>query len=422
MLLSRTVMIRSSVSRGLARAWFSSGPVGKPRVLVVGAGWAGYRAAQDIDKNKYDVHVISPRNHFLFTPLLPSTTVGTLEFRAIQEPVRTIPHIHYYQSVVQHINFNENSITCNDIFKEGYTFDLKYDILILAPGSETNTLNVQGVLNNPNVFFLKQLRHARAIRNRLIDCFERASSPAVTSDAERRTLLTFLIVGGGPTNVEFASELHDFIAGDVAKWYPDLLPFVSIKLIEASGHILGTFNEALVGYVEKLFFSRHINLLTSRTIKTVKENTAFLSDNTTIEFGMMVWSTGIKQVPLVENLPEAIVKKFHNRRLMVDKNLRLLSPHTGHAHHNVFALGDCAGDQDKPLPALAQVASQQAQYIARVINNSSVQDIQGGYVSGFKYAHLGSMANVGEWKGIYDSPSVGKGSCMCMCTCMGMGV
>eukprot|EP01031_Cornospumella_fuschlensis_P033367 gene33367-40370_t len=291
MLRSIAVSRQVSLSKGLNTRWVSSAVVNKPRVLVVGAGWAGYRAAQDIDKTKYDVHVISPRNHFLFTPLLPSTTVGTLEFRAIQEPVRTIPHIHYSQSVVQGINFNENSVTCIDIFKDGYAFDLKYDILILAPGSETNTLNVQGVLNNPNVFFLKQLRHARAIRNRLIDCFERASSPSVTSDQERRALLTFLVVGGGPTNVEFASELHDFIAGDVAKWYPDLLPYVSIKLIEASGHILGTFNETLVGYVEKLFKSRHIDLLTSTTIQRVDDNVAHLSDKSTITFGMMVWST-----------------------------------------------------------------------------------------------------------------------------------
>jgi NADH:ubiquinone reductase (non-electrogenic) len=78
----------------------------KPKVVVVGAGWAGFRVAQDLDKTKYDVAVISPRNHFLFTPLLPSTTVGTLEFRAIQEPVRTIPHVDYHQASVVNIDLD----------------------------------------------------------------------------------------------------------------------------------------------------------------------------------------------------------------------------------------------------------------------------------------------------------------------------
>ncbi len=148
-------------------------------MVVIGCGWAGFRAAQDLDKSKFDVQVVSPRNHFLFTPLLPSTTVGTLEFRAIQEPVRTIPNIHYYQASVESIDFAKNELICHDAFDKGYDFTLPYDILLLAPGTETNTFNVQGVYNNPHVFFLKQLQDSRKIRNKLIDCFERASSPAL---------------------------------------------------------------------------------------------------------------------------------------------------------------------------------------------------------------------------------------------------
>lgn len=364
------------------------------------------------------MHIVSPRNHFLFTPLLPSTTVGTLEFRAIQEPVRTIPQIHYYQSVVSEINFDKHTVTCGDVFKEGYSFDLPYDALLLAPGSETNTLGVQGVTNNPNVFFLKQLRHSRAIRNHLIDCFERADSPAVKDLAAKQALLTFIVVGGGPTNIEFASELHDFIKQDVSKWYPDLLPLVKVKVVEASGHILGTFNSSLVSYVEGLFKSRHIDLLTSTTVKQVKENVAHLSDGSQIEFGMMVWSTGIKQVALIENLSAEVVGKFKNGRLMVDQWLRVCRAQGSSSEGacipvgdgRVFALGDCAGDHTRPLPALAQVASQQAQFISKALNKQGLAALvkaEGGAVKPFKYAHLGSMASVGEWKGVYDSPSMG---------------
>lgn len=368
MMLTRANRILSRLTPSHKTAGFASSS-GKPRVVVVGAGWAGYRVAQDLDKSKFHVEVISPRNHFLFTPLLPSTTVGTLEFRAIQEPVRTIPHIDYHQAKVNEIDFSTNTLHCSDALDNGYDFSLRYDALILAPGSETNTLGVRGVLDNPNVFFLKQLSHSRAIRNRLIENFERASSPAVTDDNKRRELLTFLVVGGGPTSVEFAAEVYDFLQKDVSRWYPDLYPLTSVKIIEASGHILGSFNSSLVSYVEKLFKKRKIDVLTGTFVQSIDDNVAHLSDGSNVPFGMMVWSTGIKQVPLIEQLDDKeVAKHSRGKRLKLDTHLRVLAKE-GEKENvplgggTVFAMGDCAADSVKPLPALAQV---------RTLNPSSI--------------------------------------------------
>ncbi len=182
------------------------------QIVVLGCGWAGFRLCEDINKSKYDVTCVSPRNHFLFTPLLPSTAVGTLEFRCIQEPgyinlffncktnyincvciVRTIPNLHYFQAHCNSIDFEKKTIACTDVFN-GNVFQTEYDFLVLAPGSQTNTFGVPGVYDNPNVFFLKQLTDSRKIRNRLIDCFERASIPNMP-DSERDALLTFMVVG-----------------------------------------------------------------------------------------------------------------------------------------------------------------------------------------------------------------------------------
>lgn len=217
----------------------------------------------------------------------------------------------------------------------------------------------------------------------------------------------------GPTSVEFAAELHDFLKNDVSRWYPDLNPLCKVKIIEASGHILGSFNNSLVHYVEKLFQSRNIDVFTGTVVQKIEDNVAYLSDKSTVKFGLMVWSTGIKQVPLIENLPAEIVEK-HPRggRVKIDPYLRLLSPNGKHVD-TAFAMGDCAADGGRPLPALAQVASQQGIYLAKMLNkhgldaistlsstNNSAQDLQP-----FKYQHLGSMASVGEWKGVFDSPS-----------------
>lgn len=212
----------------------------KHKVVIIGSGWGGFRLATDLDKKLFEVELISPRNHFLFTPLLPSTAVGTLEFRAIQEPVRTIPNIIYHQAYANKVDFASQNIKCSDYFKDSHKFDITYDSLVIATGCETNTFGIPGVLDNKDVFFLKQLSDARAIRNRIIECFERASSPG-TTEAEMNRLLTFLVVGGGPTNVEFSAEMFDFLKKDVSRWYPDLFPRANIKVIEASGHILGSY-------------------------------------------------------------------------------------------------------------------------------------------------------------------------------------
>jgi len=270
----------------------------KSHLVVVGAGWGGFRLARDANKEKYDVTVLSPRNHFLFTPLLPSTSVGTLEFRCVQEPVRTIKGVKYVQAFATDIDFKNKEISCIDLY-EHYEDDIKlpknefklnYDKLVLAVGTKSNTFGVPGIAsteedvwsehnptgtNRHNVFFLKQLEHARALRNRIIECFERASSNC--SETEKQRLLTFLIVGGGPTSIEFTSELHDFLTNDVSRWYPELANKSSVILVEAGKHLLGTFDESLSSYVEKLFEKRRVKFLTNAAVSEVSGNTVTLN-------------------------------------------------------------------------------------------------------------------------------------------------
>jgi NADH dehydrogenase FAD-containing subunit len=195
----------------------------KPRVVVLGTGWGGNKVARGIDKDIYDVRVISPSNHFLFTSFLPSTAVGTLEFRAIQEPIRTCKGLgEYYQAKAHYVDTKRQEVHCKDIFKN-IPFNVSYDYLVIAAGCKTNTFNTPGVSEREGkeVFFLKHLFHARQIRNRTLECFERASNPTLTPQ-ERQRLLSFIVVGGGPTSCEFAGELHDFMKQDVSRWYPDL--------------------------------------------------------------------------------------------------------------------------------------------------------------------------------------------------------
>jgi len=377
----------------------------KPRLVVVGAGWGGFRCARDVDKTKYDVTVVSPRNHFLFTPLLPSTTVGTLEFRCVQEPVRTIKDVQYVQASARHIDFKNKEVVCRYLYEhshDGVTqqrneFQIKYDKLVLAMGTKSNTFGVPGIhsteedvghnqtgTNRHNVFFLKQLEHARSIRNRIIECFERASSPTVT-EAEKKRLLTFIVVGGGPTSIEFTSELHDFLDTDVCRWYPDLAGEYSVLLVEAGKHLLASFDEKLSTYVEKLFKRNNITVLTGESVEEVNENSITIQSGKKLEFGVCVWSTGNTALEFVKNLKLPL---SHDERILVDNKLRVKGL------EEVYAIGDCAVSEDRPLAMLAQVANQQGKYLGKVLNTDMDRP--------FKYIFMGSMAQLGTWNAVAD--------------------
>jgi NADH dehydrogenase FAD-containing subunit len=184
-------------------------------------GWGGYRVLQSIDKRRYDVTVISPNAYFNFTPLLASTAVGTLEFRCATEPVRRYGRqINYHQAWADNIDVKKKQILCTPSTrplpaalpsgaqgnKDGKdNFVVPYDKLVIAVGAYSQTFGTEGVKEHGT--FLKDVSDARRIRMRVLECFEQAAQPTLT-DMQRRGLLHFACVGGGPTSIEFAAELH----------------------------------------------------------------------------------------------------------------------------------------------------------------------------------------------------------------------
>jgi NADH dehydrogenase/NADH:ubiquinone reductase (non-electrogenic) len=333
-----------------------------------------------LDKDKYDVRVISPANHFLFTSFLPQTAVGTLEFRNIQENIRTVPGLgEYYQAKARKLHADRKAIECEDVFK-GARFEVQYDYLVIACGCKTNTFNTPGVADREGkqVLFLKHLHHARQIRNRTLECFERATNPTLSME-EKRRLLSFVVVGGGPTSCEFTTELNDFLRDDVSLRYPDLYPLARVSLIEAGPNILGTFAEPLVKYYGKNLRRRGVEVLTDTAVVGVEQSSmvvrrhrddtdisanmtvAKLSNGAELPFGMMVWSAGLAPIRFVNGLEVA-----KNRgKVAIDEYLRVPD-----SKGRIFALGDCAEALSGPLPPLASVAEQQGQYLADCFNES----------------------------------------------------
>jgi len=349
---------------------------------------------------KYDVTVISPRNHFLFTPLLCSTTTGVLEFRSIMETIRTTRNeFQFVQGFANSIDFEKKIVFCSEWLDKEKHFDMKYDKLVIGVGADNNTYDIPGV--EGNVYFLKELSDARRVRNRIIDLLEEASIPGISIE-ERKRLLNFVVVGGGPTGVEFAAELSDFFWNDVLKYYPDIhIHELKITLLEAGNSILSAFSKKLVEQAMKNIKRQGIDMKLHTRVKQVLPNRIVLDDDSVINCGMIVWSTGVGPRRLVKGLGTSV--QLDQGRLLVDGHLQLKNV------PGVYALGDCALVEGQPLPATAQVAHQEGTYLARLFNGKLATNKDTKQIETFQYYPLGLMAYIGAYKSVFDS-SLFKGT------------
>jgi NADH:ubiquinone reductase (non-electrogenic) len=359
----------------------------KKRLVILGSGFAAFSCLKKLKERYFDISVVSPRNHFLFTPLLPSTTVGTIEFRSIIEPIRNIKHIRYYQSYCTSIDAKNKKIRCKDADTSN-EFELPYDILVIAVGEVTNTYNIPGV--KEYAYFLKEVTDARKIRIRVIDCFENASLPSL-SDEERRKYLHFVVCGGGPTGVEFAAELNDFIEDDVRKKYSELTASIELLLIEAGKTILNGFDQKLSEYTLKLFKRENITVKTSSYITRVTDRHIYTNDGFKLDYGLLVWAAGNTQTELVRisDLP-----KNKRNKIIVNGNFKVKGL------DNVYALGDCSECETTVYPVTAQVAQQEGKYLGKSLNKMA----KGKKVKQFSFHDLGMLAYIGSRKALADMP------------------
>ena len=248
----------------------------KRRVVIVGSGWGAVSILQSLPPGAFDVTVVSPRNYFLFTPLLPSTTVGTVESRSVMESIRRICirlNATYAEAKATALDTANKVLSVRDRY--GRNITLPYDDIVIAVGAKNNTFGVDGV--EKTCFFLKEVSHARAIRHKVLDLFEHAALPSI-SDSDRKRLLSFVIVGGGPTGVEAAAELDDFISEDVSELYPKLKQFVSVSLIQSGDHILNTYDAKISEYAERLFAESNIHVITNARVLRVDDSAVYYAN------------------------------------------------------------------------------------------------------------------------------------------------
>ncbi|KAL8832292.1 MAG: hypothetical protein Q9191_000346 [Dirinaria sp. TL-2023a] len=423
----------------------------KPKLVVLGSGWGSVALLKQLNPEDYHVTVVSPCNYFLFTPMLPSATVGTLELRSLIEPIRRIVQRikgHFLRAEAVDVELTERLIEVaqRDASGELRHFYLPYDKLVIGVGSTTNPHGVKGL---ENCHFLKSVEDAQAIRSQLGRNVEAACLPT-TSDEERRRLLSFVISGGGPTGVEFAAELFDFLNEDLARSFPKILRNeVSVHVIQSRGHILNTYDEALSQYAEEKLAHDQVEVLTNSRVKEVlPEKILFTQKNENgetitkeIPHGFCLWSTGVLQNNIADHLiqflrgiayekgsdPETVEITFSEWRGVAQRVKKRFPQASDHLRRldKLFEQydKDKSGSLDfgelrellvqidsklTSLPATAQRAHQQGQYLGRklnklaqaapgmAMNQMDYGDLDAAVYKAFEYKHMGSLAYVGN--------------------------
>ena len=366
-------------------------PQHKKRIVILGGGFAGMRTAECLEKqlqgdSAVSITLISDTNALLFTPMLAEVAGSSLEASHISTPLRSSLHqTEFIRGRVSEVDLEGRRVilgTDHAPSKSALPREIPYDQLVLALGSVSNYL---GMVNVEKLAFnFKSLLDAIRIRNHVIEMFE--SADREPDSVLRRTLLTFVIAGGGFAGVELAGALNDFAHGILAD-YPNLHPEdLSVVLVHSRDRILPELSESLARYAQDRMEARGVTFRLNTRLTDANPGVVVLSDGE-ICAQTLVWTAGTAPNPVLKSLP---VEKDKRGALVVEGTLEL------RGRPGLWALGDCAAVVDtktgKTCPPTAQFALREAEVLAKNIR----AELQGRPKQGFHFDSLGALCVVGH--------------------------
>jgi NADH dehydrogenase len=351
----------------------------RPRVVIAGAGFGGLTCARTLKNAPVDVLIIDRNNYHLFTPLLYQVATAVLDPGEIARPVRgmirPLPNADFLLANITGVDFEHRQLLTDH-------GPLPYDYLVLASGSQSDYFGNASLAQH--AFGLKDLDEALAVRNRILLRFEEARW---TDDRElRRTLLTFAVVGGGPTGVEMAGALAELTRLVLSQDYRDLdLDLVRVVLLEAGGWLLGTFAEPLREAARVSLEKKGVEVLLKAKVADVTESSIRLADGHEIPASTVIWTAGVRASAVGSDLGLPLGRQA---RVQVLPTLQV------DGHPEAFVIGDLAGPEDggAPLPMLIPVAMQEGRHVA-----ATIREVLRGYgATNFLYKDPGIMATIGR--------------------------
>ena len=354
------------------------------RVVVVGAGFGGLSCARELDGNaSIEVLLLDRHNYHLFTPLLYQVATSLLNPSDIAYPLRAI----FRRS--RNVRFRQGAVTAVDterrVVRTALDEEFTYDSLVIATGSENNYFANESLAHH--TLGMKTLEEAMRLRNHVLGCLELAGR--ATSDAERREWLTFVVVGGGPTGVEYAGALAELLKMVLGRDYPELDPASArIVVVEGLDRLLGAFHPKLGAYAIHELRSRGVEVRTSTLVESAGDDHVTLKGGDVLRSRTIVWSAGVRPN---DPLGKRALERSRTKRIGVDGHLRVASA------EGVYAIGDAASVavNGGELPMLSPPAMQAGRYVARSI-------VKGGSREPFRYVDKGTMATIGRGAAVAD--------------------
>jgi NADH dehydrogenase FAD-containing subunit len=356
-------------------------------ILIVGGGFAGLSCFRSVDRRRRSVTLLSDRNHFLFTPLLPLAATGAVEVRSIVEPLWSfqkspgeivIGRVADIDSVKREVLIESDP---QDPLK------IRYRVLVLAIGAVTSTYGIPGV--EQHCLYFKQMKHARVLRERILAQFERAMD---LTGAARKRALCFAVVGGGATGVELACEIHDLIEEDLKREFPDLAKESDVQVIEGRNAILTEFGQTLAHYAARKLKQKRIHVQTGIPAREVRDHQVVLDNGQIVEAETIIWTAGIGPSPFLKQLAGRWGVELERGRIPVNGRFAV-----GGKYPEVYAIGDCASFKDPgghALPPTAQVAMKEGIFLGKQLSH-------GGHAD-FSFRSMGMLASLGSGSAIAD--------------------
>jgi NADH dehydrogenase len=362
-------------------------------VVIIGGGFGGLYAAKALRGAPVRVTLVDRRNFHLFQPLLYQVATGGLSAGDIAYPLRSIfqhaPHVSVIMAEVTDIDVAQRTI----LLRDGR---LRYDTLIVAPGSTHQYFGHDDWATYAPA--LKTLEDALEIRRRIFMAFEAAEREP--DPEKRRALMTFVIIGGGPTGVELAGTLGELAHGTLKDNFRAIDPAqAQILLLEGAERILATFPPDLSAQAAADLRRLGVTVRTRTLVTEVRDSavTTRSGDATeTIQTSTILWTAGVQSSPLGEALAtSAEVALERTGRVKVAPDLTIPG------HPAIFVIGDLAHvtqQEGTPLPGLASVAIQEGRYVGKAIR----QRLQGQTPLAFHYRNKGNLAIIGRHAGLAD--------------------
>jgi NADH dehydrogenase len=361
----------------------------KPKVVIIGAGFAGISLAQNLKKSNFDITILDENNHHTFQPLLYQVATGGLEPDSIAYPIRRIfrgqGNIRFRMAKVERIETDKNVVQTN-------IGEIEYDHLVIATGSTTNFFKFEGI--KEKLFALKSITDALDLRSFLMQNLEKALT---VMQKDQSKVINVAIVGGGPAGLEMAGALSEMKTHVLPKDYPELdFDKMHVYLFEAASLLLPTMSqeasEASLKYLNELGVTVHLNA----QVVEVYDQSLEVKDLGTFDAETVVWTAGVKGNVMAGINEEQLLP---GNRIAVDEfnKVRHLE--------NVYAIGDVAAHSKegnkRGLPMLAPVGMQQGEQLAKNL----VRLDQAREMKPFVFKDKGSMATIGRDRAVVDLPN-----------------